>query len=240
MVALADPRTPSEALSREDADGWQRAMDEEMGSLAAHRTWSVGTPPQDRVLIGTRWLFKTKLDASANVDRYKARVVAQGFRQVEGIDYTDVFAPVSSQATLRAVMAVAAAQDLELHVVDFKTAFLNGELEEEVWVKPPPGGYFDALPPGQALKLHKALYGLKQAPRAWWACLDQALTKIGLHASNADAGLYINGDSTIFVLVYVDDLLIAAKSIAGVNAIKSKLFDVFEAHDLGEARLFLG
>jgi len=178
---------------------------------------------------------------TGGIERYKARLVVQGCRQKEGIDYNEIFAPVSNYTTFRALLAIVAIQDLELHAVDFSNAFLNGVLEEEVWVLPPPG---TANPPSKALHLMKTLYGLKQAPRAWNAALDATLTNMGLHASPADPSLYtmsLDGyNDKVYILVYVDDLLIAANRLESVTYVKERLLAAFNARDLGEAQLFLG
>lgn len=174
------------------------------------------------------------------MERYKARLVAKGFRQREGIDYEEVFAPVSKYTTLRAVLATAAVEDLEIHQLDIKTAFLNGELEEDVWTQQPPG--YEEGRAGMACHLHKALYGLKQAPRAWHLRLKEELESIGFTQSEADPGLFITkGDNEpIYLITYVDDILIITKGIQATIPIKQSLMSAFEARDLGEATFFLG
>lgn len=240
LATLMEPSTMEEALSGEDADLWRRAMDEEMASLLANKTWTLETPPAGITPIPVKWVYKIKRDASGNVERYKARLVAKGFRQREGIDYEEVFAPVSKYATLRTLLAAAAAADLELHQLDIKTAFLNGELEEDVYVIQPPG--YEEGSNNIACHLHKALYGLKQAPRAWHLRLKQELETMGFIQSKADPGLFISTaeDGTTLVLTYVDDLLIAAPDTARAVGVKERLMSVFEARDLGEATFFLG
>ena len=166
--------------------------------------------------------------------------VEDGFRQKEGVDFDEVFAPVSKYSTLRALMAVAAVEDLEVHQLDIKTAFLNGVLQEEVYIEQP-AGYHEGGP-DIGCHLQKALYGLRQASRAWHTRLTEELVSLGLQPSAADPGLhYLNTESgRIYLLVYVDDILIAARSKADVEWVKKALADKFEAHDLGEAHYFLG
>jgi hypothetical protein len=168
--------------------------------------------------------------------------VVKGFLQKEGIDVFETFAATSSKPTLRAVLAQVAAENRELHQLDVKTAFLNAELEEEIYVQQPPG--FEAGGSKMVCKLHKALYGLRQAPRAWAAKLKEELEGVGFQAGEADPGLFLLsrkiGD--IFLLVYVDDILISAPEgdAAGIAFVKKALKRVFDIHDLGEAKVFLG
>ena len=138
-AVIGDPTTMAEALASDDAQHWQQAMDDEIASLAANDTWTLEEAPPGVRAIPVKWVFKTKRNVDGNVERYKARLVAKGFRQLEGVDFTEVFAPVSKHATLRALLARVAHHDMELHQMDIKTAFLNGQLEEEVYVEQPPG-----------------------------------------------------------------------------------------------------
>ena len=236
-----DPTTMAEALASDDAEHWQQAMDDEIASLAANDTWTLEEAPPGVRAIPVKWVFKTKRNVDGNVERYKARLVAKGFRQLEGVDFTEVFAPVSKHATLRALLARVAHHDMELHQLDIKTAFLNGQLEEEVYVEQPPG--YAGGGAGKVCRLHRALYGLKQAPRAWHKRLSEELNSLGFTASSADAGLYTKLDveaGGVFVIVYVDDMLIAADSMKAVDAFKATITAAFDAHDLGEAAHFLG
>jgi len=240
MSDIPEPTTYEEALASEHAAEWQQAMDEEIASLAANNTWEMERISPDIKPIPVKWVFKIKRDANGNLERFKARLVAKGFRQREGVDFDEVFAPVSKYSTLRALLALAAAEDLELQQLDIKTAFLNGELEELVYVQQPPG--YSNGDSRMACRLQKALYGLRQAPRAWHMKLKGELERIGFTASEADPGLYTlsNKQGNIYMLVYVDDILIAAKTLQEVNSIKSALLQTFEARDLGDAHLFLG
>ncbi|PSC67067.1 Retrovirus-related Pol poly from transposon TNT 1-94, partial [Micractinium conductrix] len=216
------------------------AMDDEMASLIANDTWTLCEPPHGTKPIPAKWVYKIKRDSNGNIERYKARLVVQGFRQREGIDYDEVFAPVSKYSTLRTVLSTAAAQDLDLHQLDIKTAFLNGTIDEEVYVSPPPG--YTLGKPTLCCKLNKALYGLKQAPRAWYQTLKAELAKLGFTASQADAGLFISTDPSkpAYLLTYVDDILIVTPKTTSSAAIKQKLMAAFEARDLGNATFFLG
>lgn len=236
---LAEPTTYKEAVESADADKWRQAMDEEIQSLKTNGTWTLEAAPGGARVIPVKWVYKIKKDPHGNIERYKARLVAKGFRQVEGIDFDDVFAPVSKYTTIRTLLAVAAEEELELHQLDIKTAFLNGKLEEDVYVEQPPG-YMDGS--NKACHLHRALYGLRQAPRAWHKRLKEELEALGFTASSADPGLFVavNKQSTDYILVYVDDILIATASKERAEDIKAALTTSFEARDLGEVSHFLG
>ncbi|GIL60632.1 hypothetical protein Vafri_15174 [Volvox africanus] len=234
------PTTYEEAMASPYADEWRAAMEEEIASLRSKGTWSLEEEPPDARALGTKWVFSLKFDQNGAVERFKARLVVKGFMQREGIDFEEVFAPVSKHATLRAFLAMVAANNMELHQLDVKTAFLNGELEEEVFVKQPPG--FEEGGPNIVGRLHKALYGLRQASRAWYKKLHDHLMEQGYRVSEADPSLYVRERDgvTVYVLVYVDDVLIASTSLKAVIAAKAELMSQFECRDMGEATMFLG
>ena len=239
LATISEPATLAEALASEQADQWQLAANDEMASLQANNTWSVEPLPPGVTAIPLKWVFKTKLTPAGTVERHKARLVAKGFRQREGIDYDEVFAPVSKYTTLRSLLAMAAHQDLQIHQLDIKTAFLNGELAETVWVQQPPG--YETGDSSMACRLHKSLYGLKQAPRAWHAKLQQHLEAHSFQPSAADPALFIkHGPDPIFLLVYVDDILIITQHTTAVEQTKAMIVAAFEARDLGAAACFLG
>lgn len=185
-------------------------------------------------------MLKIKRDAQGNIERYKARLVAKGFRQKEGVDFTEVFAPVSTYTTLRVLLSLVAERGLHLHQLDVTTAFLNGELEEELYMAQPPG--YEEGGPRMACRLQKAIYGLRQAPRQWYAKLRTELEALGFRVSTADPGLFAldKGGSKVYLLVYVDDILVAGDDLACVQAVKQAVGSVFAVRDLGEARFFLG
>ena len=239
-VLSDEPASMEEALSRPDAEEWRRAMAEEHESLQAHGTFEYGEKPSGVKPLPVRWVYKIKRDAKGNIQRYKARLVVKGFMQRPGIDYTEVYAPTSKHTTLRTFLALVAEQDLELHQLDIKTAFLNGELEEEVWVNQPPG--FEVGPGGTVCKLKRALYGLRQAPRAWHMRLKKELEEMGFQASEADPGLYVlhHEHYTVYLFVYVDDCLMASAGTAVMESVKAQLGEIFDIHDLGDAQYFLG
>jgi hypothetical protein len=235
------PRNYREARRSDQWSYWEQAMNEEKNSLDAHDTMEYVERPWGKKVIPVHWIYSVKVDLHGNITRFKARLVAQGCRQIPGIDVDEVFAPTSSFGARRALLSVAAARDYEIHQVDIKTAFLNGDLEEEVYVTQPPG--FENGDPRVVCRLRKALYGLKQSPRAWHKKLDAEMTALGFEACKSDAGVYVrrkSGEEPMYILVYVDDLLIVSKDIRQVNWFKDLLRSKFTIHDLGEVKDFLG
>jgi hypothetical protein len=162
MLAADEPRNVEAAL---DEDCWKQAMKAELESIEQNKTWEYAVLPKDHKAIGLKWVFKVKKDPARNVVKYKARLVVKGYAQVHGIDYDEVFAPVARMETVKVLLALAAQGEWEVHHMDVKSAFLNGNLQEEVYVHQPPG-FSDPKHPGKVLRLKNALYGLKQASRA--------------------------------------------------------------------------
>ena len=241
LTERAEPKTYEEALEGEDAELWRQAMDEEMRSLLENGTWELEELPGGVRPLPMKWVYKIKTDASGNVERYKARLVAKGFMQRQGVDFEEVYAPVSKHTTFRALLAVVAADDLELHQLDVKTAFLNGELEEDIYMRQPQG--YEEGGANVVCHLLKSLYGLKQASRAWHLYFKREVTTgLSFEASQADAALFVGEveGEKVFVLIWVDDILIAAPGVGVVNLVKKQLGEKFEVRDLGEAAFFLG
>jgi len=234
LAFVAEPVTLDEALSGDNGPAWKDAWESELASLQKNATWVVEKVPAKRNIVGCRWLFRKKDDG-----RFKVRLVAKGYSQVPGTDFNETFAPVAKFTTLRVLLALVAENDWELHSMDVKTAFLNGELEEEIFMECPEG--IPAIQePGYACRLVKAIYGLRQSPRAWYQRLHTFFTKHEFHRSTQDYSLYINYDKRILVLVYVDDLVLAAAEIEEIGWVKTCLTREFEMTDLGELQTFLG
>ncbi|KAJ9529185.1 hypothetical protein QJQ45_007904 [Haematococcus lacustris] len=239
-----DTPTVAEALASPQADMWIEAMNAELASLHSNQTWSLEERPANARVLPTKWVLKVKRDAAGNVERYKARLVAKGYLQQSGVDVGDVYAPVSKHTTLRALLAKAAAENMEVHQLDFETAFLNGVLEEHevIYVQQPEG--FREGSSNTVCRLHKALYGLRQAPRAWHARLCEELLAMNFKSSEADPALFTLHlpSGTVYLLVYVDDCLLCTQQgdTTGLAYVKQKLSSVFKLKDLGEARCFLG
>ena len=152
-------------------------------------TWELVPPPKDKNIVSSRWVLKVKRDENGAVDRFKARLVAQGYSQMKGIDYDEVFSPVARYASVRSLLALANAHDLEIHQMDVKTAFLNGSLDCEIYMSQPEG-FVDPERPDYVCKLKKSIYGLKQSARCWNTTLDEYLKCTGYHKSNADGCIY--------------------------------------------------
>jgi len=234
-----EPQSYEEAMARPDAALWVQAMNEEMESLMQNNTYVLEELPAGAKAIQCKWVYKIKRDALGNIERYKARIVAKGYQQVPGVDFKELYAPVSKHSTFRVLLAIVAEFDLELDHVDIKSAFLNGDLEETIYMVQPPG--YKQGDANVVCRLQKALYGLRQAPRAWHNKLKQELQKMGFECTEADPGLWVceYKGTTTYLLAYVDDLALAG-SREGVNRVKRLLLEKFAARDLGPAKLFLG
>ena len=213
-------------------------MDNEYHALMKNKTWHLVPPKRGLNVIDCKWVYKVKRKADGSLDRYKARLVAKGFKQRYGIDYEDTFSPVVKAATIRTILSIAVSRGWTLRQLDMQNAFLHGVLEEEVYMRQPPryeqGNY--------VCKLDKALYGLKQAPRAWYSRLSTKLHDLGFKSSKSDTSLffYNKGDVTMFMLVYVDDIIVASSSSTATDVLLKNLNQEFALKDLGELHYFLG
>ena len=237
-VADLEPTTVQEALSSSDAVQWRDAIAAELKSIVANKVYSLTELPPGRKAIGCKWVFKIKRGADGSIERYKARLVAKGFSQTEGVDFSETYAPVAKFNSIRALLAIAAAEGYTVQQMDVKTAFLNGELEEEIYMQQPEG----TAKPGEehlVWRLHRALYGLKQAPRVWYRRLDQQLTEMGFERCDADYSVYVHHGQHVILVVYVDDLIITGPD-EPVFATKAKLAEVFDMTDLGDVHWLLG
>lgn len=237
-ASAEEPRDLEEALGNKD---WKQAMDTEHTALIKNQTWHLVPPQKGKNIIDCKWVFKIKRKPDGSIDRYKARLVAKGFKQRYGIDYEDTFSPVVKAATIRLVLSIAVSYRWTLRQLDVQNAFLHGYLEEEVFMRQPPG-YEDTSRPHYICKLDKALYGLKQAPRAWFSRLSTKLQDLGFKPSKADTSLFYFNKSgvTIFLLVYVDDIIVASSSPKATAALLKNLNDEFALKDLGDLHYFLG
>ena len=236
-----EPVDLNDAMQRVDSKQWMQAAQEEYNSIIAAGTWELQPLPKGRTAIGCKWTLKQKFKANGDIDRYKARLCAKGYTQKSGIDYKETFAPVAKFASIRTLLAIAAFYDLEIHQMDVKTAFLNGDLEEDIYMIQPEGFVVKGKE-HLYCKLKKALYGLKQASRAWYEKMDQALIDIGFNRLQADACVYMIRTKTVLTLIslYVDDLLLLSNCMSHLVHLKQNLSQKFEMKDLGEAEFLLG
>ena len=234
-----------EALKGSDSEAWKEAADAEYKALMENGTWDLVELPEGKNIVGSKWVFKMKYGADGKVERYKARLVAQGYSQEEGIDYNEVFAPVARYSSIRTVLAIANQMNLEVHQMDVRSAFLNGNLEEDIYMAQPEG-YIDENKPNMVCKLKKSLYGLKQSARCWNDVIDNYLLSDGYKRCVADPCIYTKvfkkGNKNILMLIaiYVDDTVLASNDTNTLNNEKRKLSERFEMDDRGEIHHLLG
>ncbi|UYV68325.1 hypothetical protein LAZ67_5003884 [Cordylochernes scorpioides] len=237
---LPDPKDAEEALSGRDSYFWKKAMEEEFDSLIENKTWELVDPPKNRNIIGTKWVFKTKCNSDGSVERHKARLVAKGYSQQYGIDYEETFAPVVRQSTIRMFLALAVEYNLILHQMDVQSAYLNGEIKEEIFMTQPEN-FVSRKYPEKVCRLKKAIYGLKQAGIVWHEKLDNELKNLGLKQLQSDNCVYIKHDEGILlVAIYVDDLIIAAEREDTLKSFKESMKRIFKIKDLGGINCCLG
>lgn len=233
------PRTIHEALKH---PGWQKAVQDEVTALEKNGTWVITDLPAGKRTVGCRWIFTIKHKVDGSIERLKARLVAKGFTQSYGIDYQETFAPVAKLNTIRVLLSLAANFDWSLHQLDIKNAFLNGELEEEVYMEVPPG-IESSHTKGKVCKLVKSLYGLKQSPRAWFGRFAKFVTKCGYKQCQSDHTLFVklSTEKKIAVLiVYVDDIILTGDFEEELQVLKQRLAQEFDIKDLGSLKYFLG
>ena len=212
MLSEIEPTTVGEALSD---DRWILAMQEELNQFQRNDLWDLVPKPQQKNIIGTKWVFRKKLNEQGEVVRNKARLVAQGYNQQQDIDYTETFAPVSRLEAIRLLLSYAVNHDIILYQIDVKSAFLNEVISEEVFVKQP-HGFEDLKYPDHVYKLKKSLYGLKQAPRAWYDRLSNFLIKNNFKSGQVDKTLFRRTleKYILIVQIYVDDIIFARNSLS--------------------------
>lgn len=239
---IIEPKSYLEAVNANDADRWLLAMTEEHNSLIKLKTWKlVDRPNGNKKVIPCKWVYKLKMDADGNIMKYKARLVVKGFRQVEGVDYTETFAPVVRHSSLRTLFALAVEMDLKMRHLDVDTAFLNGDLEEEVFMEQPQG-FVKKGQEAQVCLLQKSLYGLKQAPRVWNRMLDKTLLKLGFEKTPSEPCVYkkLFGIELVILAVFVDDIIVFYQNEITFDTVKHVLKNIFSIKDLGELKYYLG
>ncbi|KAM1485555.1 hypothetical protein TB1_036396 [Malus domestica] len=236
---VVEPETYEEA---EKDKAWKKAMKEELEMIEKNDTWELVNRPSEKPVIGVKWVYKVKLNLDGSVQKNKARLVAKGYSQKPGVDFNETFAPVARLDTIRTLIALAAKKGWKLHQLDVKSAFLNGVLEEEVFVEQPQG-FTNQEFPEKVYKLRKALYGLKQAPRAWYSEIDSYFIEKGFQKSPSEATLYTKTESnnkTLIVSIYVDDVVYTGNDAAMMEEFKEEMMKRYEMTDLGLLHHFLG
>jgi len=222
-----------------DDPDWVMAMQEELNNFTRNKVWSLVERPKQNI-IGTKWVFRNKQDEHGVVTRNKARLVAQGYTQIEGLDFGETYAPVARLESIRILLAYATHHDFKLYQMDVKSVFLNGPISELVYVEQPPG-FEDPKFPNHVYLLHKALYGLKQAPRAWYECLKDFLLRKGFEIGKADPTLFTRKvDKDIFVCqIYVDDIIFGSTNKTWCDDFSRIMTKRFEMSMMGELNFFL-
>lgn len=233
------PETFAEINGRPDRKVWLKAVEDELRSMDENHVWYFTSCPAGVKPLKSKWIFRVKEDVNGQPVRYKARLVVKGFLQKQGLDYDEIFAPVAKLTTIRIILSAGIHQGFHFHQMDVKTAFLHGELKETIFMEIPDG--VDA-PPNTVCRLVKSLYGLKQSPRCWNEKFNQKLLELGFKRSMHDYCLYtriLPGDE-IYIVLYVDDLLIVGRKKSSILKLKKQLMSVFAMSDCGEANHFLG
>jgi hypothetical protein len=227
------PRSYKEAMASSESASWKEAIQSEMKSLDENKTWTICDLPPGCKAIGCKLVFDLKLTKQGEIDRFKARLVALGYSQRYGIDYVEVFAPVANFDTIRLVLAISATLDLEIEQIDIKTAFLNGVLEETIYMK---------LPDGRFCRLLKGLYGLKQAQKIWHSTFDEFLRSVGFKPCASDPCLYVlfKRGLIAYIIIYVDDACIASNSKEFIKQLIARMARRFKLRHLGPLSYFLG
>ncbi|GJZ49493.1 zinc finger, CCHC-type containing protein [Tanacetum coccineum] len=237
-----DPKTFNEAMKSRDVAFWKEAINDEIDSIICNNTWVLADLPPSCKPLGCKWIFKRKLKVDGTIEKFKARLVIQGFKQKSGIEYFDTYAPVARISTIRLLIAKASIHNQIIHQMDVKIAFLNGDLDEEVYMNQPQG----FIMPGnenKVCKLIKSLYGLKQAPKQWHKKFDEVVLSNGYLLNQAEKCVYSKFDKTgkgVIICLYVDNMLIFGTNQVQVDLIKEFLSSRFSMKDIGEADVILG
>ena len=236
-----DPRTLEEAKAQSDWPMWKEAMEKELEVLCKANTWTVVERPPSKNIVGCKWVFQIKKNALGQIEKYKARLVARGFTQVYGVDYMEMFAPVAKLSSLHTILAIAARNDWPIEVFNFNSAFLNGQLDEEIFMQLPPG-FEDTNSSTLVARVSKAIYSLKQAGCTWYTALHNALEGIGFKRSNYDDGVFYAQicAGLVVLAIHVDDCTITGNTQALLNTFKVKINARYTMMDLGPISWLLG
>ena len=191
-----------------------------MDSMYSNQVWELVDPPEGIIPIGNKWIFKRKIGADGKVETFKARLVAKGFRQRQGVDYEETFSPVAMLKSIRILLAIAAHLDYEVWQMDVKTAFLNGYIEEEIYMEQPKG--FESEEGSKVCKLKRSIYGLKQASRSWNRRFDEAIKSYKFIKNEDEPCVYkkVSGSAITFLVLYVDDILLIGNDVGMLTSVK--------------------
>ena len=238
-----EPKIVYEAKQGDDWDHWYRAMKYEVEALQDNETWNLVRPPTDRDVKPGKWVYKVKLGPSGQVDKYKARYVSNGFKQVEGLDYFETFAPTCKPETFMILLQLSAKQVHVMHQFDVKTAFLHSPIEEEVYLEHQQE-FVKQGSDGEKLvcRLNKSIYGLKQAANNWYKELANFLVRQGFTRSRNDHCLFARAETEghTFILVWVYDIIVASRSMTVISDVKKALEATFHMEDRGRLHWFVG
>ncbi|GJV90194.1 retrovirus-related pol polyprotein from transposon TNT 1-94 [Tanacetum coccineum] len=238
FLTSVEPKNYKDALTQAC---WIEAMQEELHEFERLEVWELVPPPDKAFVITLKWIYKVKLDELGGILKNKARLVARGYRQEEGIDFEESFAPIARLEAIRIFLAFATHMNIVIYQMDVKTAFLNGNLREEVYVSQP-DGFVDPDKPNYVYKLKKALYGLKQAPRAWYDMLSSFLISNDFSKGSVDPTLFIRreGKELLLVQIYVDDIIFAASTPELCDLFAKIMCSKFKMSMMGKISFFLG
>jgi hypothetical protein len=219
---------------------WQDSMTKEYQSILKNDVWDIVPRPKGKFVVTSKWIYKIKHAVDRSIEKYKSRFVARGFSQVEGLDYDDTFSRVAQYTSIRSIIALVASMGWKLHQMDVKTTFLNGEIEEEVYIEQPEG-FVIHNEISHVCRLNKSLYGLNKAPRAWYEKMDGFLMSLGFSKSDVDPNIYyhIDGNECLILVLYVDDLFLTGSERLIVKC-KQALIAKFQMKDLCLMHYFLG
>ena len=224
FLSEEDPQSYHDAIISPEAPFWREAVNSEMESIMQNHTWDLVSLPPGCKTIGCKWIFKRKMKPDGSIEKYKARLVAKGYKQKEGLDFFDTYSPVTRITSIRILISLASIYKMEIHQMDVRTAFLNGELEEVICMDQPEGFIIKGFE-NKVCKLVKSLYGLKQAPKQWHEKFDHVMINDGFKINESDKCVYFkcHRDACVIVCLYVDDMLIFGSHMSIIQTTKKML-----------------
>jgi len=236
-----DPNTYNKVVNDVDANHWVKAMECELESMHSNSVWTLVKVPNDIKLIGCKWLYKRKKGVDGKVETLKAILVAKWFTQKEGIDYEDTFSPCSMLQSIQIPLAIATHFDYEIWQMDVKTPFLNGQLDEDIYMIQP-NGFITDNQEDRVCKLQRSIYGLKQASKSWNIRFDETIKQFSFEQNDDEPCVYKKCQDQVvtFLVLYVDDILLIGNDVGTLSTVKIWLSNQFDMKDLGEASYILG